>query len=81
MRDHAPNVAPAPGKWGDQYFIERFQPGADCLQNLYPGMFVSFKADVAERGEVPHGTCVIVYHGHPRPFHYASALTDAWRVL
>lgn len=81
MREHAPNVAPAPGKWGDQYFIERFQPGADCLQDLFPGLFVSFKADIAERGVAPHGACVVVYHGHPRPFHYDSALTGAWRAL
>lgn len=81
VRDHAPDVAPAPGKWGDQYFIERHYQGADILQDLHPGMFVSYKIDIAQSGQVPHGASVVCFHGHPRPFHFSSGLTDAWRML
>ena len=81
MREHAPDVAPKLGKWGDQYYIERHMPEADYLQDLFPNMFLSFKADVAQRGIVPHGASVICYHGLPRPFHYAGTLADSWRIL
>lgn len=81
MREHAQDVAPAASKWGDQYYIERHVPGADYLQDLFPNMFQSFKVDIAPNGAVPHGTSVICYHGLPRPFHYASALAENWRVL
>jgi len=81
MDSHGIKGAPGPGKWGDQYFIERHYPNADFLQELFPGMFVSFKADVAARGVVPHGASVICYHGNPRPFHYDGLVAGEWRKL
>jgi len=80
-RDHAPNVAPRPGKWGDQYYIERYVHNADYLQDLFPGMLLSFKTDIAERGHIPHGASIICYHGTPRPFHYDGKIAHEWRVL
>ncbi len=80
MKAHAPGPGKA-GKWGDQAFIEDTYKGADFLQDLFPGMVISFKLDVAERGAVPHGASIICYHGLPRPFHYAGALPEGWRVL
>lgn len=81
MREHAPNVAPVAGKWGDQYYIERHQLNADFLQDLYPNMFASYKAHIAERGSVPHGTSIVCYHGLPRPFHYDGDIAGQYRAL
>lgn len=81
MHDYSRENAKIPGKWGDQTFIEHNHAGADILQDIYPGMFVSYKVDVAPTGSVPHGASVVCFHGTPRPFHFSSPLTDAWRVL
>lgn len=68
-------------KWGDQGFIRGVI--GDCLhwQDLYPGWFVSYKADIVKVGEsrwaterysrgdgtLPAGARVVVFHGNPRP--------------
>ncbi|HEU0118112.1 MAG TPA: 6-hydroxymethylpterin diphosphokinase MptE-like protein, partial [Alphaproteobacteria bacterium] len=50
---------------GDQAWIERVNPNADILQDLFPGAFASFK----ERGQIepPPGTKIVCFHGDPRP--------------
>lgn len=50
---------------GDQWWIARSGVRADRLQDLFPGMFASFKADCAQG--VPEGARVVCYHGRPRP--------------
>lgn len=50
---------------GDQWWIELSVPRADRLQDLFPGMFASFKADC--QNGAPEGARAICYHGRPRP--------------
>lgn len=50
---------------GDQWWIELTVPRADRLQDLFPGMFASFKAD-CQHG-TPEGARAVCYHGNPRP--------------
>jgi hypothetical protein len=68
-------------KWGDQGFIRGVIGDCPRFQDLYPGWFVSYKADVVKvgespyaterysrgNGELPTGTRVVIFHGKPRP--------------
>lgn len=49
---------------GDQGWMEQ-QIKADLLQDIFPGKFVSFKADCEK--EVPEGAAVVCFHGLPKP--------------
>lgn len=60
---------------GDGGFIEAVMPGADCLQDKYPGQLVSFKADCG--AGVPEGARVVAFHGLPRP-HHVNDLMRHW---
>lgn len=51
---------------GDQAWIESAAPGADRLQDLFPGQLVSFKADGCAAG-VPEGARLVCFHGRPKP--------------
>jgi hypothetical protein len=55
---------------GDQGWIEDQIPNADRLQDLYPGKFVSYKAD-CEKG-LPEGASVLCFHGTPKPHDFDS---------
>lgn len=52
--------------WGDQNWIERRVPIAQCWQKLYPGKIVSYKVHCQERG-LPADAAVVCFHGEPRP--------------
>ncbi|EFN5471972.1 hypothetical protein FQJ39_24425, partial [Escherichia coli] len=67
--------------WGDQGFLRKVM-GDDtpAFQDLYPGWFVSYKADVVEpgskyasarysrgNGALPKDCRIIFFHGKPRP--------------
>ena len=68
-------------KWGDQGFIRGVIGDCRRWQDILPGQFVSYKADIAKLGEnpwateryskgdgtLPAGTRVVVFHGQPRP--------------
>jgi hypothetical protein len=52
---------------GDQEWIERMmrEHKPDILQDIYPGLFCSFKIHC--HPFPPEGTSVVVFHGEPRP--------------
>jgi len=63
---------------GDQSWIERLRPGADRLQDLFPGQIASYKVHCSDLGS-PAGSRVICFHGRPRP-HEAGGWVDlVWR--
>lgn len=60
---------------GDGGFIESVMPGADCLQDKFPGQLVSFKASCGNG--IPDGARVVAFHGLPRP-HHLNDLMKHW---
>ncbi len=58
---------------GDQGVMEDLVPGADRLQDLWPGKFVSYKVD-CEAG-IPSNAAVVCFHGHPKPDNFSQ---DHW---
>lgn len=64
---------------GDPVFLERVIPKIDRLQDLYPGMFVSYKAH-AQRA-IPTDASVVCFHGFPRPHQVDDQwVRDIWTV-
>jgi len=62
---------------GDQAWIASHQPTADLFQNLYPDLFVSYKAT---GGEIPTKASVVCFHGHPRPHEVLEGwVPQVWR--
>ncbi|NEG94076.1 hypothetical protein [Leclercia adecarboxylata] len=69
--------------WGDQGFIQLVIGDSLRWQDLFPGWFVSYKAQVVSReqskwahrrfsagnGSLPDDARIVVFHGQPRPFH------------
>jgi len=62
---------------GDQSWIEGFEPA--ILQDIFPGMFASYKADHCQSGP-RKGASVIVFHGHPRPHECGGWVKHVWTV-
>lgn len=63
---------------GDQAWIEQFG-GLDLLQDLFPGQLRSYKVEC--RYEIPKGTSVVFFHGHPRPHEVIAAwVPEVWKV-
>lgn len=65
---------------GDLGWIESMDQGRytkrlDRLQDLYPGVFVSYKAHC--KPYPPKGAAVVCFHGHPRPHN----CEDAWVAM
>lgn len=61
---------------GDQSWVEQKGPRhADILQDLFPDLFVSFKAHCA--AGVPPRAAVVCFHGRPRP----HEVTTGWVPL
>lgn len=61
---------------GDQAWIEQVVFGGkpyDLLQDLFPGDFVSYKANNCQNG-FPRGSKVVIFHGLPRP----HEVVDSW---
>lgn len=66
---------------GDQGFIEdELRHHAPALwQDLFPGRFRSYKREC--RAEIPRGTSVVVFHGHPRPHEVTEGwVPQVWKV-
>jgi len=64
---------------GDQAWIEKVIPGAALLQELFPGMFVSFKVDC--RPLPPPGACVVSFHGEPKQDNCGAPwVRDIWKI-
>lgn len=61
---------------GDQAWIELARPDADRLQTLFPGKFVSFKADCA--AGLPKGASVLCFHGQPKPHNCGGWAQEIW---
>lgn len=65
--------------WLNQLDQGRFLHRCDKLQDLFPGMFVSFKADC--RPYAPKGAKVVCFHGQPRPHNCAEKwVADVWKI-
>lgn len=63
----------------DQTWIERAIPKPDILQSLFPGQFVSWKADNCRYG-IPRQAKVIIFHGLPKPHEIKTGRLPAlWR--
>lgn len=70
-----------PHPLGDQGWMELKVENADRLQDVFPGKFVSYKVDCAEKDCVPDGAAVVSFHGEPKnadflPNHWVSRI---WR--
>lgn len=65
--------------WINQLDQGRFSNRADKLQALFPGAFVSYKADC--RPYPPKSAKVVCFHGQPRPHDAPDAwVSDVWKV-
>jgi len=62
---------------GDQAFIEAALPGAQRLQDRFPGKIVSYKVDGCAAGP-PAGAAVICFHGAPKPHEIGGWVARAW---
>lgn len=63
---------------GDQAWIEQAIIGPDYLQDLFPGLFCSYKLEAAHM--FPKGASVVVFHGEPRPHEALGWVPYVWRV-
>lgn len=65
---------------GDQGVVEQYAPGADRLQDLWPGKFVSFK-EHCQNG-IPEGAAVISMHGWPKIEHFDEShwVKQVWKA-
>lgn len=64
---------------GDLWWINNTALKTDILQDLFPGMFCSFKADCNPLP--PKGTKVVCFHGLPRPHEVeVEWVKQAWKV-
>ena len=66
-----PNV---PG--GDQAFINGLNLEPDILQEMFPGLIMSFKR---EQGRAPNTEAVVCFHGLPRPHQCGGWVKDYWQ--
>lgn len=53
---------------GDQQFINLFWKDKARWQTKYPGLVVSYKADILKEGFTGDGVGIICFHGEPRPW-------------
>jgi uncharacterized Rossmann fold enzyme len=63
---------------GDQEWIEQAHPHAHRLQDVYPGLFASFKRDAMDG--IPSGASVVCFHGQPRPHEVGGWVPDVWKI-
>jgi hypothetical protein len=68
---------------GDQAWIEHcsiwMEQPLGIWQHLFPGRFRSYKVDC--RTQIPKGTSVVFFHGHPRPHEVKSGwVPEVWKV-
>ncbi len=64
---------------GDQIWLEKTRPGADLLQDLFPGKFASFKVNC--RPLPPEGTSVVCFHGEPKQDNADERwVADLWKI-
>jgi uncharacterized Rossmann fold enzyme len=63
---------------GDQAWIERNQDNADILQDLYPGLFSSYKKSGRKH---PKTESVVCFHGRPRPHEVIDGwVPEVWKI-
>ncbi len=62
---------------GDQWWIWNTAYG-DCLQDLFPGKFVSYKADCLIAP--PSTAAVVCFHGVPRPHQVSGWVSKFWKI-
>lgn len=62
---------------GDLWWINQCVKGSDVLQDLYPGVFVSYKRDC--NPHPPKGARVVCFHGLPRPHDVSGWVSDVWK--
>lgn len=64
---------------GDQSFMEKHLHNPNILQNLFPGLFVSYK--VHARLGIPKGASVVCFHGLPRPHEVETGwVPQIWKI-
>lgn len=64
---------------GDQAWIDRTAPGADVLQDMFPGAIVSFKQGALM--ELPPGVRIVCFHGQPRPHEVQNGWVErVWKI-
>jgi hypothetical protein len=65
---------------GDQGWLEQKVPGADRLQDLYPGKFVSFKVHCEQA--LPENAAVLCFHGYPKQEDFSDdhPFAKLWRA-
>jgi uncharacterized Rossmann fold enzyme len=66
---------------GDQEWIEEQTQGfvRERWQDLFPGKFRSYKVEC--RTQIPRGTAVVFFHGHPRPHEVLSGwVPEVWKI-
>lgn len=57
------------------HFLHPFVEGADRVQDIWPGLAVSYKKDCRNVDKAPRQVSLICFHGRPRP---ADLPTDHW---
>jgi hypothetical protein len=64
---------------GDQAWIERSHSDASRLQDAFPSLFASYKADNLRNP--PAAASVVVFHGEPRPHQVLTGwVPEVWKV-
>lgn len=62
---------------GDQAWIEHHWPHAELLQDIFPGLFVSYKQIKGP----PNKASVVCFHGRPRPHEVLTGwVPDVWKL-
>jgi hypothetical protein len=66
-------------EWFEQCISQGWNWPIDLWQDIFPGKFRSFKVDC--RTQIPRGTSVVFFHGHPRPHEVTSGwVPEVWKV-
>jgi uncharacterized Rossmann fold enzyme/glycosyltransferase involved in cell wall biosynthesis len=64
---------------GDLWWLNTLGVEAEILQDLFPGKFVSYKADC--KPYPPKGAAVVCFHGQPKPENCGQEwVEDVWRI-
>lgn len=64
---------------GDQGWMEMMVPDADCLQDVFPGKFISYKVHCQEK--VPEDARVLSFHGEPKNIDFPDThwVSKVWK--
>lgn len=66
---------------GDQAFIDRFRPGYDFFQDIFPNQIVSYKRHclIDNKEILPKQTNIVCFHGRPRPHDLRTPMRRFWK--